>query len=969
VDTAGDEWHPSPIGTTIPSWVFPGAKTYYVTKIHNQTTYLTSGVGISLMNITNADPIWYRCQESGGTWTAWTHYAGELLSQNLFAQSNTKYILACVYQAGDPTTAVTGIVKTRFFCYTPASPTVAEPHPSIVWKNDTEKNVIKTRLAREPYKTAYDRYYGSVQANASSATAPDGKRYGYRDYWPKIDNALLCGFVCQMEGYAYSSYAIANKGKAFLLDVFTVDPIGEESQFSNLGETVVPCAERCLIGYDRINYWELGAAYDMLADYTVGNGYAQGFTPLQELKARDNIASEIKGRLQFRYLENSNKGVGNEIAMHGMALGMPQYDTPYFGKAAGTAINTYCPFPGQAVSWLTAIVDSAVSTPGYPNLDQKCQYYTWLSPYAGMWREVYGFGYMQNIEKFGYNLNLQYNYDGTRFPHMENHWLDNALGRHPGTGNSVSQEEGVAHRCVYLTNSRFPNAGTYKWHISTPARSAETFASVGADVPFLLFYDDQVQPQVPTGNLMVFKNEAVFTSNFADSHAVWLRMQLMDYAVPYFPAWVPDIIIDGYGEYLAVRPGYGITDGYQYNTMLVDGNGVARAAVGSIKYRLESPDIQYAAGALGSSMYGTKQVGLVRHILFVDKKYFVVADELTSTDGIHAYGFVLHGSSDGSTAAGRFDVDDADDIVTWTKAGGVKLKAQFVGPAVTITNATMNSDATGYTEPYITATANGVNVRFLTLLTPLNVGQAAPQVSNLNSTGISACAPATGLDTVMVHTKSGNTVQTIAPNYATDAKLTVLKNHAGAFASLLMVEGKQLTYKGTTYINTAAQVNAALRTNAVGCTLNLAGSTTTAPAGITIGGLTTGHLYQLTSSLIITTVYFQDSLVTDNSQLVLADSIGQATFTQDLRLHRVVLADQGTSAVTPGEAAHYIGQQGLLHGNPLRAKTGVLFESVRNHTIKLYDLSGNPLLTQASIVGGVLVIEYNGKFEKIIVLK
>jgi hypothetical protein len=445
-------------------------------------------------------------------------------------------------------------------------------------------------------------------------------------------------------------------------------------------------------------------------------------------------------------------------------------------------------------------------------------------------------------------------------------------------------------------------------------------------------------------------------------------MQMMDYAVPYFPAWVPDIIIDGYGKYLAVRPGYGITDGYQYNTMLVDGSGVSRAPVGSIKYRLESPDIQYAAGALAGGMYGTKQVGLVRHVLFLDRKYFVVADELSSTDGNHTYGFVLHGSSDGSTAAGRFDVDDANDIVIWTKSSGVKLKAQFIGPAVTIATATMNSDATGFTEPYITATASGANVRFLTLLTPLNVGQAAPQVSNLNSTGISACALVSGTDTAIIHTKTGNPVQTITTGYSTDAKLAVLKNRAGAFSSLLMVEGKQLAYRGTTYINSAVVVNAALQVAATGCTLNIVGSGSSAPAAVTIGGLLAGHTYQLTSARVLTTVYFQDSLVTDNSQQVQTDSIGTAIFTQDLRLHRLALVDQGPTAIADKNVKNMSGLR-FLCGNPLRIGTNALVDLANRPGIKLYDLSGNQVTVKDRLAGGILVIEYCGKLDKAVVVR
>jgi len=347
----------------------------------------------------------------------------------------------------------------------------------------------------------------------------------------------------------------------------------------------------------------------------------------------------------------------------------------------------------------------------------------------------------------------------------------------------------------------------------------------------------------------------------------------------------------------------------------------------------------------------------------------VVVDELTSADGGHAYGFVLHGSSDGSVAAGRFDVDDINDLVTWTKASGVKLKAQFVAPAVTITNATMNSDATGKTEPYITATASGTNLRFLTLLTPLNTGQTAPQITKITSANFSACYMTSSTDTAIIQTKGGTAVENITSNFSTDARLALLKNKAGQFSFALITEGKELTYQGTMYLNSAVQVNAVIQADSAGYTLSLAGSTTTSPASITIGGLKAGHYYQVTSSNILATVYFKDSLVTDSDQLLKSDSTGKITVTQSLSRHQVVLVDKGTSAVSDRKIGNIIPANTLLLADPLEIGSAALNDLVRNHHIKLYDLSGRPMQAVSDLTSGMFIYQANGVFGKVIILK
>jgi hypothetical protein len=708
----------------------------------------------------------------------------------------------------------------------------------------------------------------------------------------------------------------------------------------------------------------------MVAAYTTASGYANGLTPIQELKVRDNLASEVKDRLQFRYLEGGNKGTGNEIAMHGIALSMPNYDTPYYGKANGTTTNRCCPFPNQSVTWLTAILDSNVTVPGYPDLDRKSPYYICLSPHDGMWREVYGFGYLTNIEKFVNTVNMQYNYDGTRLVHLENHFLMYLYSRHPSTGNFVSQEEGRSDNCVDFVSSKFPQAGIYKWHIETPVSQKIVYTDAfNRSVPPLCFYDDTIQPRVPTEHAKVFANAAALASNFNDTNAVWLRMQLQDDLgtsgfLP--PAWIPDIIIDGYGKYLAVRSGYGTFAGQEYNTMLVDGSGINRGALANVKYSLLNDRVNYVAAAIGSGVYGSKQVGLVRHILFPDMKFFVVIDELASSDGAHNYGFVLHGSSDGSTAAGRFDVDDANDIVTWTKASGVKLKAQFIAPAVTITNAVLHSDATGFDEPYITAIANGTNERFLTLLMPLNAGQTAPSIIKINDSKFDACRMIEGADTITIQTKGDDTLRTITSGFVTDARIAMVKSTAGKIAYVLLVEGTQADYGGIAYVSAQQRINASMTITDSLRTLVIDGSASgMRSTTLTLGGLLPKHYYQVTSLVMTNNVYYQAQETLEGTQLVQADTVGKISFNQSLPNYKVIIEDKGTSGISNQRATAALQGTKLLWSNPWY---GVKVSPSYLKNLILYDITGKLHNLDSLPKSGIYLVNLNGKLFKVVLL-
>ncbi len=130
-------------------------KTYFIPKIWDRTSYLTSGVRINFVNLTNTASVMYKAD--AGSWTTWNGTA--LVASALFSGSNTLHTLQVKCGAS-------GTVLTRSIDYIPDYPAPSEVHGNLLWSNSAERQTIINKITTvQPFAAAFQGQYG----NPSSA--------------------------------------------------------------------------------------------------------------------------------------------------------------------------------------------------------------------------------------------------------------------------------------------------------------------------------------------------------------------------------------------------------------------------------------------------------------------------------------------------------------------------------------------------------------------------------------------------------------------------------------------------------------------------------------------------------------------------------------------------------------------------------------------------------------------------------
>ncbi|MFN2135206.1 MAG: heparinase II/III family protein, partial [Candidatus Promineifilaceae bacterium] len=141
-------------------------------------------------------------------------------------------------------------------------------------------------------------------------------------------------------------------------------------------------------------------------------------------------------------------------------------------------------------------------------------------------------------------------------------------------------------------------------------------------------------------------------------------------------------LVYGYGDYLAIDSGYGgfplrdyVSKAANHNVVLVDGEGPAADTQAYLTETYHSNLVE--AATVTSDYQGT---GLTRSVLFVDRSYFVVVDDLRSAS-THRYDWQLHGNNN-PDAAGSFQAFQGGYL--WT------TEAQSQNLLVHVTNTSAN---------------------------------------------------------------------------------------------------------------------------------------------------------------------------------------------------------------------------------------------------------------------------------------
>ena len=346
------------------------AKTYFLPRIHRQTTYLTGGVDILLTNVTNDNPLFFRLD--GGQAQP---YTGAIPSDTL---SDGKHVLEYYFEGGTH--------KTRTIVKNPPYPSADEKHGYLLWADDAEREAIKARLDREPYKSTYEscrtQWHGQ-------ATADRQLGRGGRDW---VSAALINALVACFDGVearapkagrSYAGYA-----KWMLLDnKLNLDPVGFELSHNF---AAMPTAEWNTFGYYSVNdVYDAAFAYDLLISIYRADKAPGGITPIEDLKIRDSLARWIAVHMfEFRGFEgvplqyqqpDAKPGVGmwDMARLTGAAvaaMAMPGYDTPYYGTSGfdgKKACHKDLPFKDQAFTWKELFIDADQPVAPTPRLRRR----------------------------------------------------------------------------------------------------------------------------------------------------------------------------------------------------------------------------------------------------------------------------------------------------------------------------------------------------------------------------------------------------------------------------------------------------------------------------------------------------------------------------------------------------------------------------------------------------------------------
>jgi len=345
-------------------------KTYHVPKTWQQTTYLTSGVQVALINLTNGDPVYWRVD--GGEWQQFG--SNNLVAGEIFTTEDAPSLLEV--KAGTD-----GVVLRRDIIMNPGFPAPTETHGNLLWANETERQAVIYKLANlQPFKISYSSYFLGDWYQKVGQVFEDT-----RDGWcagaSQASLALSNAFAVAIDGPAVrASFAAACKKR--LLRAARLEAVGFEDDINNATPSKDYLNE---LGQTIQQFADAGIAYDMLAAHYRNTQDPDGITPIEEIRIRDGLGEIAKTILQVRANWSYTSGAGDTHWAHGyelafgiIASAMPTYKTPYFGVSGGdmTTINDLAdgngkywnPFPDQGVTWYECATDAGIDTPGHPNV-------------------------------------------------------------------------------------------------------------------------------------------------------------------------------------------------------------------------------------------------------------------------------------------------------------------------------------------------------------------------------------------------------------------------------------------------------------------------------------------------------------------------------------------------------------------------------------------------------------------------
>jgi hypothetical protein len=297
---------------------------------------------------------------------------------------------------------------------------------------------------------------------------------------------------------------------------------------------------------------------------------------------------------------------------------------------------------------------------------------------------------------------------------------------------------------THLLTSAYKDAGIYKWDWDNLAM--RNWAG-GSAVDSICWYDDSVKAAPPiNGPCLFFEDggDAIFRSDWSKD-AVYLNARAEHGKARTNGAGHehPDetsFILHAYGHLLALDSGYiywekrhKVYAADNHNLILVDGKGPrtsefdgAMKQVGSDAF-LKSPLVKdkVAYCEVHTSYCG---VSVKRGITFVDSRFFIILDEVTSPDE-HKYKWLLHGNGGGDTG-GEFEMTATG--ARW-EIGSAALQTFVFSTAPSIKyKHKLDTHSFNYGEEkrheVLIAEVKGANVRFISVMWPGKSTEPCPRI-------------------------------------------------------------------------------------------------------------------------------------------------------------------------------------------------------------------------------------------------
>ncbi|MBD3271108.1 MAG: hypothetical protein GF384_01055, partial [Elusimicrobia bacterium] len=642
-------------------------KTYYTPHIHEQISYVTDGCMISLYNLHDLSDLYYRINNED-----WITYTGQLAVSDLFVSQDMIYQL--YVRIGE-----NGPEKLRTIHYHPSQPAQDENHPRLGFAGTSDIADVRAKMhGGDPnlskwYTYLLDDWYQTPQIDFRCGMRNYDGALGdaYDSYFYMAKNIMRCLYNNAFIAVIDNNIEKYTRVKNGLLTVFTVDPIACED---GDGRTGGPCQERAMYSDGRV-LLKGAAAYDMIFNYTINNGYPDGMTPIQHIKIRDNLANEASILMKYpetwpTYFfdtmdsQNNPRHVQLEASQVSFALAMPTYDTHYYGTsgADGTpATHLNAPLVEMPLTWMAVHHQGEIRHPSDPSLGRSSAFRDTFPNdglYVGRAREGYMNMMYQDLLPF---IEMRYNFDGFHYENIENHLMKKCVDRYPYNGQRLPvtyHGTGYNERAILFSviKDKFEDAPLYRWSMELPTAYTHMNYTMDSSVP----------AEPPQFKEIVGDNYVLYSSDFNDPKSILFRCTMLNSPVELnsgmeFNYWGGHFNLTAYGERLAIElAGYHQID-YQEvinserkNVILIDDEGESNwlQFKGGVRHSLVNDSIIYSClesdhsipGTYYKSSYIAKKIDIARHVFFPDRKFIIMVDQLISGTGSHEYAWVLHGA-------------------------------------------------------------------------------------------------------------------------------------------------------------------------------------------------------------------------------------------------------------------------------------------------------------------------------------